>query len=200
MGKIRFAAIQRFLRFDDKSTRTHRKSKDKFAAIRELWDNVNHKLQKFYLPGENLTIDEQLIPFRGRVSFEQYLLSKPDKYGIKMWWICDSKTSYPLSGIPYLGKEGPNRTENLASMVVNKSCQPYYRTNRNVTFDNYFTSLDVANSLLQNGLTVVGTMKRNKRCIPQCFLPSRTRDVESNIFGFGKNVTLVSYVPRKTVL
>ncbi|KAK9717673.1 hypothetical protein QE152_g23607 [Popillia japonica] len=26
---------------------------------------------------------------------------------MKIWWICDSGTSYPLRGIPYLGKEGP---------------------------------------------------------------------------------------------
>jgi len=197
MGKNRFAAIQRFLRFDDKTTRSLRKSNDKLAPIRELWEDINRKLRKFYLPGENLTIDEQLIPFRGRVSFKQYLPSKPDKYGMKMWWICDSKTSYPLSGIPYLGKDGQNRAENLAQTVVQKLSEPYYRSNRNITFDNYFTSLELAKSLFHNGLTMVGTMRKNKRCIPQNFQPSKTRNIETNIFGFCKNITLVSYVPRK---
>lgn len=197
MGKNRFLSIERFLRFDDKNSRPLRKSKDKLAPIRELWEEINHKLQKYYLPGENLTIDEQLIPFRGRVSFKQYLPSKPDKYGIKMWWICDSKTSFPLCGIPYLGKDGSKRTENLAYTVVNKLCEPYFRTKRNITFDNYFTSFEVAKSLYENGLTMVGTIKKNKRCVPQDFLPSRNRNAESNIFGFLKNYTLVSYVPKK---
>lgn len=197
MGKNRFAALLRFLRFDDKNTRSLRNSRDKLAPIRELWNSVNKNLKKFYLPGENLTIDEQLIPFRGRVSFKQYLPSKPDKYGMKIWWICDSKTSYPLFGIPYLGKEGHNRTKNLAYNVVNQLCEPYFGSNRNVTFDNYFTSLDVAKSLSQNGLTIVGTMRKNKACIPSIFQPSRSRDVESNVFGFSKNMTLVSYVPKK---
>ena len=65
-----------------------------------------------------------------------------------------------------------------------------------MTFYNYFTSFDVANSLLQNGVTVVDNMKRNKRSIPQCFLSSRT-DLEINMFEFGKTVTPVSYLPRK---
>lgn len=104
---------------------------------------------------------------------------------------------YPLSGIPYLGKDGPNRTENLAYSVVIKLSEPYYRTNRNITFDNYFTSLEVAKSLFQNGLTIVGTIKKNQRCIPQNFQPNKTRNIETNIFGFFKNMTLVSYVPRK---
>lgn len=197
MGKNRFALLLRFLRFDDKNTRSLRKSKDKLAPIRELWQSVNLNLKKFYLPGENLTIDEQLVPFRGRVSFKQYLPSKPDKYGMKIWWICDSKTSYPLFGIPYLGKEGPNRAENLAYNVVNQLCEPYFRTNRNVTFDNYFTSLEVAKNLAQNGLTVVGTMRKNKACIPPLFQPNRNRDIESNVFGFSNNITLASYVPKR---
>ncbi|GBP90565.1 PiggyBac transposable element-derived protein 4 [Eumeta japonica] len=73
--------------------RSLRKSKDKLAPITELWEYVNQNLKKFYLPGENLTIDERLVPFRGRVSFKQYLPSKPDKCGMKIWWICDSKIS-----------------------------------------------------------------------------------------------------------
>ena len=197
MGKNRFASLLRFLRFDDKSTRSLRKSKDKLAPIRDLWEYINQNLKKYYLPGENLTIDEQLVPFRGRVSFKQYLPSKPDKYGMKIWWICDSKTSYPLFGIPYLGKDGQNRAENLAYNVVNQLCEPYLRSNRNITFDNYFTSIDVAKHLAQNGLTVVGTMRKNKACIPPIFQPNKAREIESNIFGFDKNMTLVSYVPKK---
>lgn len=197
MGKNRFASLLRFLRFDDKNTRSVRKSRDKLAPIRELWECVNQNLKKFYLPGENLTIDEQLVPFRGRVSFKQYLPSKPDKYGMKIWWICDSKTSFPLYGIPYLGKEGTNRAQNLAYNVVNQLCEPYFRTNRNITFDNYFTSIEVAKTLAENGLTIVGTMRKNKTCIPSNFQPHRNRDVESNVFGFCKNMTLVSYVPKK---
>ncbi|GBP24853.1 PiggyBac transposable element-derived protein 4 [Eumeta japonica] len=197
MGKNRFASLLRFLRFDDKNTRSLRKSKDKLAPIRELWEYVNQNLKKFYLPGENLTIDEQLVPFRGRVSFKQYLPSKPDKHGMKIWWMCDSKTSYPLFGIPYLGKEGQNRAESLAYNVLNQLCEPNIRSNRNVTFDNYFTSIDVAKSLAQNGLTIVGTLRKNKTCIPPNFQPKKTRDIESNVFGFYKNMTLVSYVPKK---
>lgn len=197
MGKNRFANILRFLRFDDKTTRSLRRSRDKLAPIRELWEGVNQNLRKFYLPGENLTIDEQLVPFRGRVSFKQYLPSKPDKYGMKIWWICDSKTSYPLCGIPYLGKEGGSRAENLAFNVVYQLCEPYFRSNRNITFDNYFTSIEIAKTLSENGLTIVGTIRKNKTCIPPNFQPHKNREIETNVFGFSKNMTLVSYVPKK---
>jgi len=40
-------------------------------------------------------------------------------------------------------------------------------------------------------------MKQNKRDIPQEFKPARQRDENSSIFGFTKDLTLVSYVPKK---
>lgn len=83
MGRNRFQRILQYLRFDDKSTRTARREKDKLAAIRDLWEILNNNLLKYYLPGLNLTVDEQLVPFRDRVVFKQYLPSKPDKYGLK---------------------------------------------------------------------------------------------------------------------
>ena len=46
-------------------------------------------------------------------------------------------------------------------------------------------------------LTLVGTMKQNKREIPHEFKPARQRDENSSIFGFTKDLTLVSYVPKK---
>mgnify|MGYP004593395707 CR=1 FL=1 len=197
MSKTRFCDISRFLRFDDKSSRTFRRSTDKFAPFRDIWEIVNNNFKKSYLPGENMTIDEQLLPFRGRVSFKQYLPSKPDKYGMKIWWICDSSTSYPLQGIPYLGKEGGNRQTNLAMNVVQKLVQPYENTNRNITFDNYFTSVPLALDLLSKKLTCVGTLRKNKSCIPPNFLPKINGIVNSNTFGFTITMTLVSYVPKK---
>ncbi|GFR91361.1 Piggybac transposable element-derived protein 4-like protein [Elysia marginata] len=51
----------------------------------------------------NLTMDEQLIPFRGLCPIIQYIPSKPAKYGLKLLWICDSENYYPLKCIVYTG-------------------------------------------------------------------------------------------------
>lgn len=114
---------------------------------------------KSILPGENLTVDEQLIPYRGRCPFKQYIPSKPDKYGMKMFWLCDAATGYPLKGIPYLGKmRNSNLSVGVAHTIVRELCARYERTYRNITTDNYFTSYDLALELLGNGLTLVGTV------------------------------------------
>jgi hypothetical protein len=46
-------------------------------------------------------------------------------------------------------------------------------------------------------LTLDGTMKQKKREIPQAFKPTWQRDENSSIFGFTKDLTLVSYVRKK---
>lgn len=198
MSKERFKELLVFIRFDDKSTRSERREKDKLAPIRDVWEAVCKNLTKHYLPGSNITVDEQLVPFRGRCPFRQYMASKPDKYGMKIFWVTDSRTFYPLKGIPYLGKEGTTKATNLGSTVVLHLTEPYNHSNRNVTCDNFFTSLDLGNQLLSNGLTMVGTLRKNKPFIPPEFQPNRTRENESSLFGFTNNFTLVSYVPSKS--
>ena len=99
----------------------------------------------------------------------------------------------------YLGKENNEVARGLTSDVC-ALVQPISgqdRGGRNVTTDNFFTSVDLANQLKNKTLTLVWTMKQNKREIPQEFKPARQRDENSPIFGFSKDLTLVSYVPKK---
>ena len=153
--------------------------------------SCKQNLTKHYLPGDNVTVDEQLVPFWGRCRFRQYMASKPDKYGLKIFWIADSKTFYPLKGLPYLGKEGCSKATNLGMSVVLQLSEPYNNSKRNITCDNFFTDLQLGQQLLRNGLTLVGTVRKNKAFIPPQFQPSKTRTTESSLFGFTKDFTLV---------
>ena len=42
------------------------------------------------VPGESVTIDEQLYPYRGQCRYRQFMPSKPAKYGLKFWLLCDN--------------------------------------------------------------------------------------------------------------
>lgn len=104
MSSKRFKQLRQFIRFDDSRTREFRQRTDKAAPIRDIWNFLNENLAKNFDPYETIAIDEQLFPYRGRTKFTQYIPSKPAKYGIKIWWACDSKTNYPLQGMLYTGK------------------------------------------------------------------------------------------------
>ena len=64
MSRERFKDLIVFHRFDDKSTRSERSEKDKLAPIRDVWEAVCKNLTKHYLPGSNITVDKQMVPFR----------------------------------------------------------------------------------------------------------------------------------------
>ena len=99
----------------------HQRSKyDKLVTIRDLWTMFLLQLKSCYIPGESLTVDEQLIPIRGRCCFRQYIPSKPEKYGLKTFWCCDSMTVYPLNGEVYLGRQSEIATTgNSMSRITN---------------------------------------------------------------------------------
>ena len=85
----------------------------------------------------------------------------------------------------YLGKENNEVARELTSDVICALVQPISgqdRGGRNVTTDNFFTSVDLANQLKSKKLTLVGTMKQNKGEISQEFKPARQRDENSPIF------------------
>jgi hypothetical protein len=101
-----------------------------------------------------------------------------------------------------LGKEISKVARGLASDVVCTLVHPISgldRGGRNVTTDNFFTSVVLANQLKNKiKLTFVGIMKQNKREITQEFKPASQCGEKSSIFGFTKDLTLVSYVPKKS--
>ena len=66
-----------------------------------------------------------------------------------------------------------------------------------MTTDNFFTSVDLSNCLKDRSLTLVGTMKQNKKEIPTKVKPARQHPEYSFLFGFTKELNLVSYVPKK---
>ena len=137
------------------------------------------------------------VPFRGRVGFRQYIPSKPAQYGMKIWWCCDADTSNPLKGDVYLGRQpGEECHIGQGARVVKKLVAPWRRSDRNVTADNFFTSVLLAEDLMTDGLTYVGRIRSNKPHIPDVMRAANNRDVHSSLFGFRNQVTIVSHVPK----
>ena len=199
MGLKRFRFLLAAIRFDDKSTRPARRTHDKLAAVREFYDAFNENCEKYYSPGDQLTIDEKLEPFRGRCSFIQYIPNKPAKYGLKIFDIVDSRTFYSLKLEIYCGTQppGPYEAPNSSVAIVDRLITTYKGSSRNLTTDNWYTSLPLAQSLLASNITLVGTLKKNKKEIPVAFLPHKSREVGTTIFGFQKDATLVSYTTKR---
>ncbi|KAF0748678.1 piggyBac transposable element-derived protein 3-like [Aphis craccivora] len=71
-----------------------RDNADKFVKIRPLFDVLNNRCKQ--LPVErNISVDEQIVPFKGQLVVKQYMKGKPNPWGIKIFLLCGQ------SGIVY---------------------------------------------------------------------------------------------------
>lgn len=95
-SRDRFKSISSHLRFDDTSTRDARikDTGDKLQAVREMSEALRECCIKAYNPSKYMTVDERLQAFRGKFFGKVYMSSKPGKFGIKFWIICDAQNSY----------------------------------------------------------------------------------------------------------
>uniref|UniRef100_A0AAQ4RU08 PiggyBac transposable element-derived protein domain-containing protein n=1 Tax=Gasterosteus aculeatus aculeatus TaxID=481459 RepID=A0AAQ4RU08_GASAC len=124
--------------------------------------------------------------------------SKPAKYGLKIFWVCDARIPYAIDGIVYTGRQpGEEVQKNLGENIVQQLCSRFRNTGRNITMDNFFTSVPLAQHLLEKDPTIVGTLRQNKPDIPPLMKPSKSREVHSKEFGFNDSLTMVSFVRKK---
>jgi len=199
MSMRRFKFISQQIRFDNKASRAERKKTDKLAPIRDIFEDMIKNSQSYYTVSEYTTVDEKLEAFRGRCSFRQYIPSKPAKYGIKIFALCDARTYYTLNMEIYCGKQppGPRNISTTPQSVVMRLSAPIHGTGRNITMDNWFTSYPLSQELLLQKVTMVGTCRKNKREWPLSISFTKNRPISSSEFFFDSERTLVSYYPKK---
>ncbi|KAJ4944672.1 hypothetical protein JOQ06_013215 [Pogonophryne albipinna] len=144
MGFHRYEDIRRLIRFDDKRTRAVRLETDHMAAFRYVWDCFLANCKKVFVPSDCVTIDEQLVPFRGRVH-------------------------YAFNGMIYTGRQpGEDVQRNLG---------------RNITMDNFFTSIPLAEKLLEKNLTACGDSSPEQARHTTCHEAKQTeREVQLQIW------------------
>ena len=69
MSLKNFLQISKYVRFDDKTTRNPRRRHDMLAALRDIWDKFVERHPLMFNISSTITIDEMLVPFRGRCPF-----------------------------------------------------------------------------------------------------------------------------------
>ncbi|XP_068240862.1 uncharacterized protein [Palaemon carinicauda] len=96
--------------------------------------------------------------------------------------------------------DGPFKADkqyNSLQVMVTRLISDISGSARNVILDNWYTSYPLVESLLcDHKLNSVGTLRKNKRDIPPEFLVTKNRPPVDSMFGFGDNLTLVSYIPK----
>ncbi|CAJ1066749.1 piggyBac transposable element-derived protein 4-like [Xyrichtys novacula] len=83
---------------------------------------------------------------------------------------------YAIDGTVYTGRQpGQEVQRNLGENVVQQLCSGIRHTGGNITMDNFFTSVPLAEKLLEKNLTIVGTLLQIKPDIPPIMKPSKSQ-------------------------
>ncbi|KRX34089.1 PiggyBac transposable element-derived protein 4 [Trichinella sp. T6] len=98
--------------------------------------------------GAYVTVDERLIPSKSRRPFRQYIPKKPAKYDIKVWTLCDAKTSYAWNKQIYIGKRASGIHGKNQGMRVVQDLTADLKGNNSIC-DHFFISHELAMQLLK---------------------------------------------------
>ncbi|GFV79630.1 piggyBac transposable element-derived protein 4 [Trichonephila clavipes] len=151
MPRDRFLMILKFLHFSDNSLKESRDSPtyDRLWKIRKVFDFFNRIFKEVYDPTENLSFDEVILKFKGRVLFKQYIPKKRKQWGLKMYKIADA-TGYTYDMRVYLGKDKKENLSTSASYNVVYTMTDCMKGKGHKDFmDNFFSSPELFRDLLK---------------------------------------------------
>ena len=81
MSRDKFELLLKFLHFS--SNEELYTNHDRLAKLNPLLDLLEARFESVYMPGSVVTIDETMVPWRGRLSFRQYIPVKPTNMELK---------------------------------------------------------------------------------------------------------------------
>ena len=139
---------------------------DPLLKIRNIIDHLPVLFGSCLKPQRELSVDEAMIPFRGRLNFKQYVPAKPTKWGIKVWMLCESQSGYCLDFDIYTGRYTEVSENGLGYDVVRELTLPYQNRHYHIYFDRFFTSPLIVAELLPNHTYACGTVMLHRKGLP----------------------------------
>ena len=142
-----------------------------------------------YAPSHNLSIDEQMVGTKSRVSFLQYMPKKPNKFGIKLWALCEAVSEYCLQFQIYTGKLKECSEHGLSHRVVFDLMTTHLDKGFRLFFDNFYTSFTLVKDLLLRNTLAYGTIRVGRGKFPANF---KTEKLEKGMTKYIENENIVA--------
>lgn len=201
----RFFQLRNNLHIVDNNTRPNDCS-DKYFKVRPLLNTIRHRLLQFEV-GENVSIDEQIIPFNGRLITKTYVKDKPTPWGLKNFVLC-GKDGMPYDFFMYQGSTTEVSASNwakfgfCASVVLHFSDRLTDRGHK-LYFDNYFSSYPALEILRDKGINAGGTIRLDRFAHPPLLkeneMKKKGRGFSDSVVSHDGKVVIVKWQDNKSV-
>ncbi|MGL5707887.1 MAG: transposase [Aeromonas sp.] len=177
MTRNRFRQILQHLHFNDNSNIPQ--DADRLFKIQFLIDYFSKKFKENFSLGQNISLDEGMVPWRGRLNFKVYNPSKIVKYGILVRMVCDAVTGYISTFKLYSGTGG--KLNDTVMELLENSCGKWHH----LYMDNLYNSVELTKKLFLKKFRVCGTIRIN-RGLPKELKSAKLKVMETTFLRRGE--------------
>ena len=104
MARNRFTEKLKFLHFVDNSNyNANDANRDKLYKVRGVVEFLVDQFKNVYISTQHISIDEELLLWKGRLLFKQYIPSKRSRFEVKLFSLCED-SGYLWNSFVYLKK------------------------------------------------------------------------------------------------
>ena len=193
----RYSLLLRFLHFNDNEFIDENSSR--LYRLQPLLEKLTENFRSTYTPGSSVVIDESLIPFRGRLSFRQYIPGKTHKYGVKLYKIC-SPNAYTWDLKVYIGNMERTGHFTHSESIVLQLCRPFLGQGVTVFADNFYSSVPLAEKLLKEHTLYCGTFRKNRKHVPKSLQNAKLKKGEIVSKQNANGVKVFNWKDKRNVL
>ena len=180
MSRNRFDQLSKYLHLNNNVNQVPQEdpAHDKLFKVRPVLDRVVECCKMELRPEKDLSVNEAIIKFKGRLGMKQYMPMKPVKRGIKVWVCTEASSRFVCNFQVYTGKRQDGAAEqNLGYRVVHDLTRNFTGKNHHVFYDNYFSTVKLAEDLLEDNIYSCATTRVNRKDFPK-ELAATNRDVK----------------------
>lgn len=193
MSYRRYHNLKQYLHFSNNENydpKTH--PNPKLNKIWPIYSKINELSKNAVTLEQDVSIDESLLLYKGRLAWKQYLPLKRARFGIKMYMLCEAKSGYIWSTIIYTGKGTLFDEEFLqpefpkSTQVVLTLMKPLLNKGYCVTLDNYYSSPILTDTLIKYKTDSYGTINLNRKEVPNYVKAKKLKKGDTVAFRRGK--------------
>ena len=179
---------------------------DPLFLVRTRVDMMQRNFHTKYRPGKELSLDERMWPFKGRVHFKCYNSKKPNRFHIKLFMVSEPSTGYICGFEVYTGDASGQSQGNAQELqdASKTSCivlglldsVQLLDMGHHVYFDNYYNSLNLIDLLYKRKMHACGTVQKNQKSLPIAVTQAKLKKGET-VFCHKYNLLALKWMDKR---
>lgn len=167
MSRDRFLILLRCFHFAPNiSSHDQEQLSDRLYRVRPLINYFNDKMNSIYYPKKELTLDDSMVLWRGRLIYRQHIQNECPKYGLKLYTLTEP-SGLMIKFAIYTEVFDDIEGKSHASDVVMNLMAEKLNNGHALYMDNFYNSFDLATKLIQQNTYCTGTLRLDRKNTPK---------------------------------